>query len=406
MPFNMTPEKRALIAERNEALAVLETMGGTGAEVPADRQQEFDAAAAAFDKAQARLSQIEAIESRAAQAAEYGTPEAAAQEPAAESDEQRAALALTGFRNYLRGRTDLTTAAEHRALSDSVATEGGFTVPGVTLPELIQAVDNATFVRQYARIIPVNGAESLGAASLDADPANYDWTSEIASVSADSTMAFGKRELKPHLLTKLVKVSHQLLKSSAVNIEQLVLERLGYIQGVTQEQAFLTGSGSNQPLGVYTASASGISTGRDVLTGSATDWTADQVKACVMTLKQQYHGRARWNMHRDGLLKIQQLKDSNNNYLHHQPQDKPLMFVAGFPVDLSEYAPNTFTTGQYVATLGDWNAGYWIAEDRAGASVQRLDEKYADTNQVGFIGRGWTDGMPVLEEAFVRAKTS
>jgi len=34
--------------------------------------------------------------------------------------------------------------------------------------------------------------------------------------------------------------------------------------------------------------------------------------------------------------------------------------------------------------------------------VQVLFEKYADTNQIGYIGRMKTDGMPTLEEAFVR----
>ena len=36
--------------------------------------------------------------------------------------------------------------------------------------------------------------------------------------------------------------------------------------------------------------------------------------------------------------------------------------------------------------------------------IQRLVELYAATNQVGFIGRMELDGMPVLEEAFVRVK--
>jgi len=36
--------------------------------------------------------------------------------------------------------------------------------------------------------------------------------------------------------------------------------------------------------------------------------------------------------------------------------------------------------------------------------IQRLNELYAETNQVGFIGRLGTDGAPVLEEAFVRVK--
>ena len=36
--------------------------------------------------------------------------------------------------------------------------------------------------------------------------------------------------------------------------------------------------------------------------------------------------------------------------------------------------------------------------------IQRLNELYARTNQVGFIGRLETDGMPVLGEAFARVK--
>jgi hypothetical protein len=35
-------------------------------------------------------------------------------------------------------------------------------------------------------------------------------------------------------------------------------------------------------------------------------------------------------------------------------------------------------------------------------NIQRLDELYAENNQVGFIGRLETDGMPVLENAFAR----
>jgi len=36
--------------------------------------------------------------------------------------------------------------------------------------------------------------------------------------------------------------------------------------------------------------------------------------------------------------------------------------------------------------------------------IQRLVELYAETNEIGFIGRLETDGMPVLEEPFVRMK--
>ena len=52
--------------------------------------------------------------------------------------------------------------------------------------------------------------------------------------------------------------------------------------------------------------------------------------------------------------------------------------------------------------VGDFSY-YWIA-DSLGMQIQRLDELYAASNQVGFIGRLETDAMPVLAEAFARVK--
>jgi HK97 family phage major capsid protein len=69
---------------------------------------------------------------------------------------------------------------------------------------------------------------------------------------------------------------------------------------------------------------------------------------------------------------------------------------------MSEYVPNTFTSGLYVGLFGDLRY-YWIA-DSLMFELQRLDELYAETNQVGMIGRWESDGMPILEEAFARVK--
>ena len=77
--------------------------------------------------------------------------------------------------------------------------------------------------------------------------------------------------------------------------------------------------------------------------------------------------------------------------------------LMGFPMNVSENAPNTFTTGLYVGILGNYERGYWIV-DSMNFEIQRLDELYAATNQVGFIARRETDGAPVQEEAFVRVK--
>jgi HK97 family phage major capsid protein len=76
--------------------------------------------------------------------------------------------------------------------------------------------------------------------------------------------------------------------------------------------------------------------------------------------------------------------------------------LLGHPVDESEYVPNTFTTGLYVGALCNWS-NYWIAELQ-GVELQRLVELYAGTSQIGFIGRMYADGAPVLAESFVRVK--
>lgn len=294
---------------------------------------------------------------------------------------------------------------EGRALQMDLDTSGGYiTTPEQFVADLIQAVDDRVFVRQLATIYAVQGAAKLGAASLDADPADADWTSEIATGGEDSTMAFGKRELNPHPLAKLIKVSRKLLAATANRAETIVRDRLAYKFGVTEEKAFLTGSGAGQPLGVFTASAQGISTSRDVSTdNTATTVTFDGLINAKYSVKGAYWDSLVGVFHRDVLKQIRKLKDGNGQYIW-QPsvlagEPDQLLDV---PVYMSEYAPSTMTTGLYVGIFGNFSF-YWIAEAMT-FEIQRLVELYAASNQVGFIGRQELDGMPVLEEAFARVK--
>lgn len=309
------------------------------------------------------------------------------------------------FQRFLQGGERALREHELRALQADLDTSGGYLVaPQQFVTELIQAVDNAVVIRGLARKFTLTAAESLGAPALDTDIDDADWTSELATGNEDSALAFGKRELRPHPLAKRIKVSNKLLRAATVGIETLVRERMAYKFGVTEEKVFMTGHGSGQPLGIFTASAQGISTGRDVSTGNTTtSIQTDGLLEAKYTLKGQYRGRARWIFHRDALKQIAKLKDGDGQYIWQQG------ITAGTPDRLlnlpyleSEYAPNTFTTGLYAGILGDFQH-YWIA-DALDMQMQRLSELYAATNQTGFIGRMEVDGMPVLEEAFIRVK--
>ncbi len=319
--------------------------------------------------------------------------------------EQRTKKQSAIFSRFLQYGKEQLSGEEIRALQADSETVGGFLVaPQQFVATLIKAVDNLVVMRQFATIISVTKAASLGVPSLDADPADADWTKEIATGSEDSTMAFGKRELFPHPLAKLLKVSEKLLRVSALDVESLVRERLAYKFAVTHENTFLNGSGSNQPLGIFTASADGIPTTRDVSTGNtATVIGCDGLIDALYSLKSQYIPRARWIFHRDAIKQIRKLKDGEGQYIWMAgvSADRPDA-ILGRPYTMSEYAPNTFTTGLYVGIVGDLSF-YWIC-DALDMRIQRLNELYAASSQVGFIGRLETDGLPVLSEAFARVK--
>lgn len=306
-----------------------------------------------------------------------------------------------GFRSFLRGQQ---IGAEVRGLQADLDTQGGYLMAPIQMVDrLIQAVDDAVFIRRLATVIAVPNADSLGVPALDTDPADADWTSELATGGEDQSMSFGKRELKPHPLAKRIKLSRKLI-AKVPNVEQLTIQRMGYKFAITQEKSFMTGNGAGQPLGVFVASSNGISTARDVSSGNTTTSIGfDGLISAKYALKAQYWPRAQWAFHRDAVSQIAKLKDSQGQYLWRESvrvgePDR----VLGLPINTSEFVPNTFTTGLYVGILGDFS-NYWIADSMA-MEMQRLMELYAETNQMGLIGRLDTDGMPALEEAFVRVK--
>ena len=200
----------------------------------------------------------------------------------------------------------------------------------------------------------------------------------------------------------IIKMSKTLLRL-APNAESMVMDRLAYKFATAAENAYLNGDGIDKPLGVFTASPFGIATARDVSTdNTATAITADGLINAKYSLKPQYKS-LNWIFHRDAIKMVRELKDSHGQYIW-----QPSLVAADpdrildIPFVMSEYAPNTFTTGNYVGILGDFSY-YWIA-DALDMAVQVLTELYAEKNQNGYIGRLESDGMPVMSEAFARVK--
>jgi HK97 family phage major capsid protein len=401
-----------------QARAILDEYGDKP--MPAEKQQEVDRLFDAFDGFVAEAKRLEKAREREQQLAEMNQPQNDLEAPkgmpgkpgegSPSGGGDDTALYMKAWNRALRSGARALTAPEAKALRADSDPDGGFLVaPQQVVNQLIIALNDIVSMRRLGTVYRLDRAESLGVPVLDTDVSDPEWTSEVKTGSDDSVTGFEKRELKPAPLAKRIKVSKKLLRQSSINVDTLVRDRFAYKFGITEEKGFVTGSGTNQPLGVFTASPMGISTSRDITAAAAAAIAGDDLLNMRFGLKQQYWAKARWLLHRDVLKAVRKLKDSANNYVWSPGLGPGGGLLGGLPAtlvdqpfEISEYALNTITTGRYTAVLGDFSY-YWIAEAMQ-LEMQVLMELYAETNQVGYIGRMEVDGMPVLEEAFVRLK--
>ncbi len=253
-------------------------------------------------------------------------------------------------------------------------------MPQQMVTEFIQLVKDLVFVRQGATCFTVPNAESSGVPALDVDPSDSDWTTELSVGNEEGTANFGKREFRPHPLAKYIKESKKLMRQ-VPNVETVLLDRLGYKMSITQEKAFISGDGSDKPLGVFTASANGISTNRDTISAGSNAIVGDDVINTFYALKAPYRAKAQWLLSRSIVLAVRKLKDNNNNYLWTAGYGNPTGAQSG-PGGGLQGTPDTLMG----RPIGNWNTRparlrpattrCWSATFRATGSRTALQCRY------------------------------
>ncbi len=363
--------------------------------MPADKEAEYAKMEADFDTLNKEIVREQAQLERERAMGEVPSGD---QDKPKNTKRELFAKALTGEPGHMD--------AYRNALSlGSDAAAGYLTAPVEFVQELIKGLDNLLFMRRISRVVgPIGAAQSLGFPYRNTEAADATWVAEVTAAPEETALDYGRREFKPNKMAKLIKVSRTLIQHAPM-AEGTIRDEMTLRMMAGQENAYMNGNGTAQPLGVFTASASGIPTSRDVSTGNtATTVTFDGLQEAKYSLKQQYHGGAQWVMHRLLAKMLAKIKDGEGQYVW-QPSvamGQPDMLI-GHPVNMSEYAPSTFTTGLYAAVLGDFKQGYWIC-DADQIMIQVLRELYATTNQIGYLVDYFGDGAPVLPEAFARVK--
>ena len=120
-------------------------------------------------------------------------------------------------------------------------------------------------------------------------------------------------------------------------------------------------------------------------------------------MKGAYRQKAKFLCNETALLQLMLLKDGNEQYIWKPGIEvgKPDT-ILGHEVHTSTYMPAiegiaANDAGKKVILFGDFSY-YWIA-DRTNRTMRRLNERYAEYDQTGFIGTQRVDGKLILPEA-------
>ena len=305
------------------------------------------------------------------------------------------------FWNMMRGNSSLEV---RDALSVGVDQNGGYTVPDEFERQLIQALEENNVFRRLAKTIHTNSGTRTIPIAMDNGSAS--WIEEGAAIQ-ESDMTFSQETLSAFKLGCMVKVTNELLHDSAFDIASYIAQRFGVRFGNAEEDAFINGTGVTTNPQVTPSQPTGILTTLTASAGNTTDNAEtvhfDNIYKLYYSLKSPYRRKASFLCHESLLLQLMLIKDRNGNYIWKPSLDvaKPDT-VLGHAIHTSSYMPGITGTvaddgGKKVLLFGDFSY-YWIA-DRQNRTLKRLNELYAVTDQVGFIGTQRVDGKLILPEA-------
>jgi len=290
------------------------------------------------------------------------------------------------FRDYLRSgfANDITP-----LMQEGSSTDGGYLVPEEYERQIVDDIAEQNVIRSIAHVIRTAGDRNI---NVPLSHTEAQWLGEGASYTL-STPQFDRVVLKAYKLGVMVPITEELLQDAILNADTYISADITRAFAMAEESAFCTGDGATGPTGIFTANGGAVG----VTTAKSNEISADDLISLVYALRLAYRRNAKFLMNDATVAAVRKLKDGNGVYMWQpalaagQP-DKLL----GYDLITTAYAPD-IAAGALAAAFGDFGY-YWIG-DRAGLSVQRLNERYADQGIIGFKAFERCDAKVVLPEA-------
>ena len=313
-------------------------------------------------------------------------------ELAAEESKKRDSV----FSRWMVKGMNALTAEEKTILraQSTTTTEGGYTIPQGFMAKVAEAMLAFGGMRQIATILPTVSGNTIPW------PNNND-TSNKGELLAENTavneqdLVFGSTSLLAYKYSsKMVRVSNELLNDSAIGLESYLSKALGTrIARITNEH-FTTGTGSGQPSGIITGAALGKTT------ASETAVTYEEIIDLIHSVDPEYRKNGVFCFHDSTLKALKKLSVGSSDA---RTLWDPGIFRNGVPPTIDGYK---YIINQDMAQIGTasnkfmlfGDCSYYIIRDIGSMVLRRLDERYADYDQVAFLAFSRHDGRKIASD--------
>lgn len=274
------------------------------------------------------------------------------------------------------------------ALGVASGAVGGFLVPQGFVNSLEKAMLAFGGARAVADVMRTETGNPLPWPTA-IDTANVgELIAENTAATDDTEPTFGQTTFNAYKFSsKVVLIGTELIEDAAFDMEAEIGSMLGERLGRGQAVYLATGTGAGQPGGIVTGATLGKTA------ASATAIAPDELIDLQHSVDPAHRDApgVGWLMRDSTLAVVRKLKDGQGNYLW-SIGDTRADFKAGSPGELLgkpvyiDQNMEAVATGARTVVFGDLKK--FKIRDVAAVRIRRLDERYAEKDQVAFIA--WT----------------
>jgi HK97 family phage major capsid protein len=378
------------------ATAIVDAAQKEGRSLNAEEKSKFDAMEA---DARSIKDQIDVIERTAEMKKEL----------AANAEVREAAPKATrkgAFEKYLRNGMGSLNANERSLMGELRGTStqiagtdslGGFLVPQDFSNELDMATLFTGEVERLAKKLNTAGGALLDYPTINDTATDAGLTSEAAAVTVQD-MTFANAQLSAYNYASQVRVSMQLLQDNAFDLNAFLAEAMGERIARATNAAFTTGTGSSQPQGIITGATLGNTA------ASATAIVADDILDLIHSIDPSYRNKPTFGlMANDSVIAaIRALGLGSANdfpiFIPSMEAGQPDKLF-GFNLYYNNDMESSIATGNKTLLAADFSK--FVVRSAGGVQMVRLNERYMDELEVGFVSYARKDAK-VLDSRAVK----